>query len=289
MSPGLALLVGVLIGAAVVYFVMQARLQERVAVSQGSQNRADRLSEQHQQELNVRLAEQRSQLEADCEQRLTVKVEQYQNEHAQQLAALEAEYEARLNALRTPGTPSTSTRASTSASPAIATGTVLGATAGAAVLPDPWESSSAVSAPAPAAAPPQTDTVTESNIVEKSDSPELSDPAPMPPLPSTAAKPVPVHTEAQALGAAAAISPKETAQALPRLGKLSKDPDPTVRLAAVQALQQSGSAKAVPLLKQALRDPDGDVVAAASAALSRFKGMPRPKPQKAKKKRPKNR
>ncbi|MEL6325588.1 MAG: hypothetical protein AAFQ61_01585 [Cyanobacteria bacterium J06626_23] len=95
MSPGLALLVGVLIGAAVVYFLMQARLQERQAVSEESRDRTDRL----ESDLEQRLAEQRAELEAEYEQRITAKIEQYQDEHAQQLADLESEYEARLAVL----------------------------------------------------------------------------------------------------------------------------------------------------------------------------------------------
>ncbi|NEP62565.1 MAG: HEAT repeat domain-containing protein [Symploca sp. SIO2G7] len=78
------------------------------------------------------------------------------------------------------------------------------------------------------------------------------------------------------LGKAAAISRKTAIYAVPQLGKLTKDGDPDVRLAAVTALQNSGSAKAIPFLRYALRDTDNRVVAAASTALSRFKGAKKP-------------
>ncbi|MEO1181417.1 MAG: HEAT repeat domain-containing protein, partial [Cyanobacteria bacterium J06636_28] len=90
---------------------------------------------------------------------------------------------------------------------------------------------------------------------------------------------------AAALGQAAAINRKDAVRAVPQLGKLIKDNDADVRLAAVTALQESGSIKAIPFLRQALRDTDNRIVAAASAALSRFKGSKKAAPKAAKKKR----
>ncbi|MEO1591052.1 MAG: HEAT repeat domain-containing protein [Cyanobacteria bacterium J06632_22] len=322
MSPGLALLVGILIGAAVVYFLMQARLQERTSVSNNSQERAASLSATYERDLEQRLADQRSQLEADYEQRITAKLEQYQGEHAQQMAELEGEYQARLAVLegsdvntgRTSaeqGTDTTTESAIAASEPpstvaetdrpvrnAAAAAAVLGVAAGAVVLPDPWEEQP-VSPSQPATSQNIATDTADISIAP----PLVAESAPPPTQITTIETALPADTvtqldnplpeyrqaAAQSLGKAAATSRKETALALPMLGKLSKDPDPAVRLAAVQALQTSGTAKAVPLLKQSLRDPDSDVVAAASAALNRFKGLSRPKPKKAKKKRPKNR
>ncbi len=337
MSPGLALLVGILIGAAVVYFLMQARLQARAAVSQDSQDRADNLSETYTQDIEQRLAEQRSQIETEYEQRIATKIEAYQDEHSQQLADLEAEYEARLAALSgTDAAPSTAASTPVVASepappassarpldppPVGAAATVLGVSAGATVLPDPWDE--APVKPPTITPPPEitSDTEPESTPVDTTTAPSA------PPIPDPETRPSPAspsqdvsepqtespvrlgttltaaaaqleaplpefrRSAAQTLGDAAATSRKDVALALPMLGKLTKDPDPTVRVAAVEALRQCGSAKAIPLLKQSLRDPDGDVVAAASEALNRFKGTPKTKPQtqKTKKKRPKNR
>ena len=182
--------------------------------------------------------------------------------------------------------------------------TVLGVAAGATVLPDPWEELPAIP-PEPAAPPeiavsvdvtdiPTTPTAEKVSVNNAFISTTLAEHTLTSSVTNAAVQldhPLPEFRQAaaQALGEAAATNRKAITPALPMLGKLSKDPDPAVRLAAVQALQRCASAKAVPLLKQSLRDPDGDVVAAASTALRRFKGMSRPKPQKAKKKRPKNR
>ncbi|MEL6246604.1 MAG: HEAT repeat domain-containing protein [Cyanobacteria bacterium J06627_15] len=325
MSPGLALLVGVLIGAAVVYFLMQARLQERLAVSEESRDRTDRL----ESDLEQRLAEQLAELEAEYEQRITAKIEQYQDEHAQQLADLESEYEARLAVLgggtvdepgdasgqpvadwagKGPSDPNDAppgdavVRPTTdfaedsvpagvmSAPPPVgAAATAMGVAAGATILPDPWDELPA--APLEPTPPPELGISAVSSVPPVNEAnagptltPSLTDAA------ANLAAPLPAlrQAAAQALGTAVATNPRELTLALPMLGKLSKDPEVGVRLAAVQALQQIGSAKAVRLLKQSLRDPDSDVVAAASAALNRFKGHRR-KTTKAKKKRPKNR
>lgn len=74
-------------------------------------------------------------------------------------------------------------------------------------------------------------------------------------------------------------------QAVPVLGKLSQDPDPTVRCAAVSALGNIPSYKAIPFVRRSLRDSDMRVVKAANDAISRFKyyrGIS--KPTKSKKK-----
>jgi hypothetical protein len=63
----------------------------------------------------------------------------------------------------------------------------------------------------------------------------------------------------------------ETHKAIASLGKLSRDPDSSVRQAAVIALGEIASAKTLPYLKVALRDFDSDVVKSASVAIDRFK------------------
>lgn len=63
----------------------------------------------------------------------------------------------------------------------------------------------------------------------------------------------------------------EIQQAVPVLGKLSKDSDASVRQSAVEALGTIKSETVIPLLQQALRDSDRDVVKSASAALSQLK------------------
>lgn len=91
---------------------------------------------------------------------------------------------------------------------------------------------------------------------------------------------------ASALGKIAAAQGlrAEIQQAIPLIGKLIKDPQPSVRQSAVEALSNIKSEKVIPLLERALRDPDSDVVKSASAGISQFKSYRRtPKPKPAKK------
>ncbi len=59
------------------------------------------------------------------------------------------------------------------------------------------------------------------------------------------------------------------------LEKLCRDPEPTVRLAAIKSLGNIKSAKVIYLLKSALRDTNSDVVKAASEIISRYKSYPK--------------
>ncbi|NEQ14325.1 MAG: hypothetical protein F6K44_10835, partial [Moorea sp. SIO3E2] len=73
----------------------------------------------------------------------------------------------------------------------------------------------------------------------------------------------------------------EIQQAIPLIGKLIQDPQPSVRQSAVEALSNIKSEKVIPLLERALRDPDSNVVKSASAGISQFKSYrrtPKPKP-----------
>lgn len=87
---------------------------------------------------------------------------------------------------------------------------------------------------------------------------------------------------ASALGKIAASKAMrvEIRQAIPMLGKLSRDPDPLVRQSSVEALGKIKSEKVISLLKLALRDSDSDVVKSASAALTNFKFYQRSRQKK---------
>ncbi|MBF2035035.1 MAG: HEAT repeat domain-containing protein [Leptolyngbyaceae cyanobacterium T60_A2020_046] len=79
------------------------------------------------------------------------------------------------------------------------------------------------------------------------------------------------------------------AKALPILGRLSRDGDPKVRLAAVQALGRVKSARGLPWLRRALKDADPAVVEAVNLAIARFRGRPRPSSARPQRRLPKNR
>lgn len=77
----------------------------------------------------------------------------------------------------------------------------------------------------------------------------------------------------------------ELQQSIPSLTQLSRDPDPTVRQAAISALGKIRSDRVIPILQQALRDSNPAVVKTASAAIEKFKFYPQqprqPKPKPA--------
>ncbi len=76
-------------------------------------------------------------------------------------------------------------------------------------------------------------------------------------------------------------------QAILALGRLSRDPVLSVRLAAVEGLSKVKSPVVIPLLKVAQKDNNSQVVKRASAALNYFKGYSSPSQKKVTKK-PKN-
>jgi type II secretory pathway pseudopilin PulG len=268
MAPGLALIIGILIGAAIVYLLLQRTLQQRERALQQSRRQLTQLEQEHKQ----LLSRVPPQSQADYENKLADIIERYQDEANEQLNALRAEYEARIAVIEhaLPGPvpdglnpPASETSAAAAAPP----------------IPDPWtelatESRSAPVEAAPAAVPAATAATPWGDLARQ--------------LPGMS--PDERQQAALALGQEMALNRRAAASALAGLSKLTKDPDPTVRLSAVRALQQTASPKAVPMLRQALRDPDSQVVAAATAALERFKGVgPARTAKKPPKKLPKNR
>ncbi|RZM79746.1 HEAT repeat domain-containing protein [Leptolyngbya iicbica] len=75
---------------------------------------------------------------------------------------------------------------------------------------------------------------------------------------------------------------------LPVLGRLTRDTDATVRLAAIEALEPVSPAKRLPWLQRALKDTDPAVVAAANALINTTKGHTRRSQPSKKRRLPKN-
>lgn len=262
-QAGIGVLIGLGIGSGLTAFLMQRIIRRQDNALQQSLDRLNRMREDHTQDLNAALAK----MTADYEQQLAAKIERYQDTHEEQLSELEAEYEARIAALTNinseegsqdvEGLPTLNVSESAYDAPQPLVENAF------TPIPDPWAEtgSKSVTAPAPDAA------ATTSPPVEPP-------PVTTPPIPSRSnvSSNRELTQTANELGKVAAINRKEAVRAIPQLGKLIKDSDAEVRLAAVEALQASGSIKAIPFLRQALRDNDSRIVAAASNALSRFKG-----------------
>ncbi len=273
-QAGIGVLIGLGIGSGVTAFLMQRIIRRQDNALQQSLNRLNRMQEDHAQDLNAALEK----MAADYEQQLAAKIERYQDTHGEQLRELEAEYEARIAVLTNidiqentdAATPTIESLEPVAESPQPPLENTF------IPIPDPWTdpgSDSAVASPEPQAQP----------AGSQPQPPVAATPA----NPTVAARPQPANQpeltqKASELGKAAAINRKDAIRAIPQLGKLLKDSDADVRLAAVTALQESGSIKAIPFLRQALRDTDGRIVSAASAALSRFKGTKKPMPKQVK-------
>ncbi|MGD1857750.1 MAG: HEAT repeat domain-containing protein [Leptolyngbyaceae cyanobacterium] len=288
-QAGIGVLVGLGIGSGITAFLMQRIIRRQDNALQQSLTRLNHLQEDHAQDLNAALAK----AEGDYEQQLASTIERYQDAHEQQLTELEAEYEARIAALL-------GISGEESGAVDVTLEPVVGSPAAdaaekdefatqlnipqpgtdqpfAAAIPDPWietGQSSDVPAAGPAA------------VAEPEPTPK---PTATPPRRTANSRDTELATVSE-LGKVAAINRKEAVRAIPQLGRLIKDSDPDVRLAAVTALQDSGSIKSIPFLRQALRDSDSRIVAVASAALSRFKGAKKPAVKKAKttKKKPRS-
>ncbi|MEO0350122.1 MAG: HEAT repeat domain-containing protein [Cyanobacteria bacterium P01_A01_bin.15] len=261
-QAGIGVLIGVAIGVGITYFLMQRTIRRQNNAIQQALSRANRLQDDHAREMKATLAK----MESNYEQQLAAKIERYQDTHEEQLTSLEAEYEARIAALTNVDLREIPEDAVSA--PATPPPDPQPAAAPFSPIPDPWVEASRRPAPGPAVP------------TARPDAPD----APDAPQPDTTYP----NKQAQAatgLGKAAATSRKIAVRVVPQLGKLIKDSDADVRLAAVTGLQESGSIKAIPFLRQALRDSDSRVVAAASSALSRFKGTKKPTPKAIKKKR----
>ena len=292
-QAGIGVLIGLGLGSGITAFLMQRIIRRQDNALQQSINRLNRIKADHAQDLNEALVK----MAADYEQQLAAKIERYQDTHEEQLSELEAEYEARLAALLSielqaspeamaeteplleptkPAAPDLTAPDLTTPEPAAKTPLSSPSDTVFTPIPDPWKDTGSPAAPAPASL-------------------EIAESATPPIANVDTASPVRRDTTRQDnraetvtnLGKAAAINRKTALRAVPQLGKLLKDEDATVRLAAVIALQESGSIKAIPFLRQALRDTDNRIVAAASTALSRFKGTKKstPKSKKAIKKK----
>lgn len=283
-QAGIGVLIGLGIGSGVTAFLMRRIIHRQDNALQQSITRIDRIQEEHAHELNAALEK----MAVDYEQQLAAKIERYQDTHEVQLGELEAEYEARIAALiniyiqETTEAPDAPPPAADYLEPEPEIRQTTTPIPVFNPIPDPWaEASSSPPATMPESviAPPAKTAPPKSSAAPP-ESGAVSNPQTTQSAPITQSERPQAVTE---LGRAAARNRKDAIRAVPQLGKLLKDDDADVRLAAITALQESGSIKAIPFLRQALRDTDSRIVAAASAALSRFKGSKKPAVKKTKK------
>jgi len=271
----LGVVLGLLIGAGLVYWTLQSKIEQQSQELQRSRNAFEELEKSR--ESRIQAATQA--LLTDYQNQLAQETDTLKAEHAAEVQALKQDYEARLGEVNSAAATPTE-----SAPPA--------------QIPPSPESMGTDPAPGPFASTAEAK-IAEFKVAEAkmgagatSEKPSLSTQRQSEPPTAFSKLAQSVHSTdrnsrrqaAVALGQMVATQGlRAEAQTLPILTKLVRDPDPSVRQSAIAALGNIPSEKVIPLLKQALRDPNGEVVRSAHQTMGKFKfyrTKPAIKPQK---------
>ena len=255
MTGGIAIaaLVGLAVGAGIVYWLMRQSLSQQ--------------DFQHGKELR----RCREDLERDFELRMQAAIEPIQRQRDRDVAQLREEVQRLKMRLATPPSPGSEPGAPEPVTPAPAP-----------ALPDPWNDRRArqtavpeptpVPAPAPSPAPaPAPAPAPVAMAPPKADPPSTIAPSSTTSRSLAAINLWSVRVRRQGLRA-------DTRKQLNAVAKLARDRDVSVRLAAIRALGTSGALEALPFLTRALRDRNLAVVRAATVALNRYRNMSIPMP-----------
>ena len=308
-------LFGLLIGAVVVFLLMQQRVSQQAKTLKYARARLEQMDREHerqirnatlklQEDYGKRLDEQK----ASYERQLTEQKARLQAEFTQRTAALERKYAPHMKLQEPSLEASHQITARESEDTPSTVSTVL-------ATPEAMEQAVASPASSPSTAPESAQPVSyETSLTIASGhvhKPLISGLAATQPFTQRLSTPPQGEISLDDLAAASQqVNPAERKQvatalgqfvmgnkrapaqrSIPILGKLLQDPDPAVRQAAVEALSRMSSPKVIPVLKRALRHTDSDVVQTASIALSKFKGASSSKTSQPKKRKklPKNR
>ena len=287
---GLWLFVGFLIGAILVFLMMQQRVSQQAKALKHNQMRLEQIEREHehrmrsatlqlQEDYGRRLAEQKGSYERLLAEQKALS----EAKSDQQAAEIEREYSARIRLLEQALGSSTQADASRGGEAVSSNPSALpGTPEGSAFSP---LSAASQSSPTSDSVPAVLPTAIAPDRV-KQPLPHTHSQSQIPPGLTQAETPLATLTAnsrqidpctrkqaATALGEFVTGNQRAAAQrAIPILGKLIQDPDPSVRQAAVHSLGRMRAAQVIPLLKRALRDTDSEVVKTASTALSQFKG-----------------
>ena len=303
------LFIGLLIGAVVVFLLMQQRVSQQNKDLKHNRMRLEQIEREHpnrirnatlqlKEDYGRQLAEQK----LNFERQLAEQAARSQAESDQRAAALEQAYAARIQSLEQ-ALGSSTQEASKGVEPMPSNLSALPETpfpSAQSAAPTASKSSTSPKSvppiPATLSTPGQDRKLSSSGVaaaLTQSGSVPPQGEAPLATLTADSQQIDPSTRKQVAitLGQFVAGNKRATAQrSLPILSKLIQDPDPSVRQAAVHALGGMSSVKVIPLLKRALRDTDNDVVQTASTALRKFKGASAKTTQpKTRKKLPKNR
>jgi hypothetical protein len=269
------LILGFFAGAGVFYVMLQRIIQEQRRELRQGKRTIDEMQQSHE----ARVQETIKALQADYQRQLARKTEELTQQYEARLRQLSVA-QATPSAAPVPAAPAPAPIAPPTPSP---TPAPLAPTS----TPTPVPASAPVEMPSPTPAIAR-QMPTPSQTLELA---SLSgNPSRLPQIFPIANHPDPeVRTQtAEAISQIAGNKPVSVTvqQAIPVLGKLSRDPSATVRQAAVAALAQIRSAQVVPFLERALHDSDAGVKQEASRAIARFKLYPRQSSPKVSKPKP---
>lgn len=296
MSLILGIIVGILIGAGVVYMLLSQTISQREKVIQQHQRTIKDLEHRHES----RLKETVQSLQSDYQQKLEQKKAELSQQYEQHIQSLKQHI---IQLKTTPKQKSSPlpTESPISASPISATSSSQKHTSQLTINSAPSPLSDQLSTPetldgSDSTAPsvesdPLPEPMTTSSAVKHSIEEQLAQRQTLvssistmgasqnvnhlPELKKLSLSQVSEVREATATAIKAIVTSNlghpAIQQVTPVLGKLSQDPDPTVRCAAVTALGNIPSYKSIPFVRRSLRDSDMRVVKAANDVIGRFR------------------
>ncbi|MGJ3248402.1 MAG: HEAT repeat domain-containing protein [Elainellaceae cyanobacterium] len=247
-------LIGLIIGLATGAIIVYWRFQQKISQQRQERTQSRRVTEDAEKSRDARIQKTVNSIRRDYQHQLHQQADELNRQHADQIQALKRDYESRLqDAKPAPESPPTPTPTSTSPTPE--------------VTPHyrPW--AAPVQPPSPVSSQNARDTIAAIDESQRvSDIGELSKFVNHPSSEIRA-------QVASAMGKIADSNRGNSAvqTAIPPLGKLSQDPNSSVRQTAIESLGNIPSAKVIPFIRQALRDSDINVVKAANTEMSKYK------------------
>ncbi|MGJ3250769.1 MAG: HEAT repeat domain-containing protein [Elainellaceae cyanobacterium] len=252
-------LIGIIIGLAIGAFVVYWRFQQKISQQTQELKQSRRVTEDAEKSRDARIQETVSSIRRDYQHQLHQQSEELNRQHADHIQALKRDYESRLQDAKP--APDAQTPP-TSASPPEVTPEV---TPEATPQYRPW------------AAPVQPHSSVSSQnvrdtIADMGESHRVSDIGELSKFVNHPSSEIRKQV-ASVMGKIADSNRGNSAvqKAIPPLGKLSQDPNPSVRQTAIESLGNMPSAKVIPFIRQALRDSDINVVKAANTEISKYK------------------
>lgn len=244
-------LIGIIIGLAIGAVIVYWRFQQKISQQTQELRQSRRVTEDAEKSRDARIQETVSSIRRDYQHQLHQRTDELNRQHADHIQALKRDYESRLQDAKP--APDTQTPL-TSASPPEETPQYR-----------PW------AAPVQPRSPVSSQNARDT-IAEISESHRVSDIGELSKFVNHPSSEIRMQVASTMGKIADSNRGNSTIQtAIPPLGKLSQDPNSSVRQTAIESLGNIPSAKVLPFIRQALRDSDINVVKAANTEISKYK------------------